>query len=133
MYPVVERTLFSLAYEGRYHSSRVTAERPPFTFFDPPANALNRVDHIFTAAFVQAITDKFLAQPVYRYKFTHYTGGVRRADHLHSIGLSLHYFFSEWLSLRGFITYDTRISDLTQVPDYNKLDAGGGLNITWRF
>jgi len=91
------------------------------------------VDHIVTAAYSHLFTPRLLAQPYYRFKLTQFIGDLDRDDYLHSIGLSVHFFFNRYASIRAFIAQDWRDSSLSSVPEYNKLDAGGGVTVALRF
>ena len=71
-------------------------------------------------------------QPYYRFQYTHFTEGEDRNDYLHSLGLGIYYFFTEQFSVRGFVSYDIRQSNIV-LAEYKKLDAGVVVNFNFRF
>ena len=79
------------------------------------------------------MTTKLIAQPYYRFKYAHFTGDLTRDDYLHSVGVALQYFFTPQFSARAFVDYALKESSNRAVPDYRKLDAGAGLNVSFRF
>lgn len=136
--PFTKTEVFSIGYSGQMRWADFDPELgllPGVTngMTTAAEDALDRVDHIFTVALTHAITQKLITQPYYRYKFTHFIGDLDRHDHLHTVGVSLNYFFTPWASVRGFFGYDWRESSLSSVPDYEKLDTGGGVNFTLLF
>ena len=74
-----------------------------------------------------------MVQPFYRFKYTHFTSGRDRDDYLNSFGVAVHCFFTPQVSLRAFVSYDIKDSSNSATPDYDKLDTGGGVNLTVRF
>jgi hypothetical protein len=73
-----------------------------------------------------------ILQPFYRCQFTHYTR-IDRTDLLNSFGLALSCPITKQITLRTFVGYDTQTTDGFYVQNYQKLDAGAGLNLTVRF
>ena len=47
--------------------------------------------------------------------------------------LGLHYFINSNCSLRTYMSYDQRSTHDSPVPDFSKLNAGGGVNLTISF
>ncbi len=125
-FTVNENGAFALGYMGDY---RFTSVDTPPTVLDDDSN--DRTDHSLFAAWTQQLCPHSLAQPFYRYTFTHFTARGSRDDQLHSLGVALYFFFTPQVSLRTFVSYDVRKSDSAQ--DYRKLDAGGGVNLTVKF
>ena len=64
---------------------------------------------------------------------TRYGSQSARFDYLHSFGLSTYVTLHQNVSLRGFLSYEIKDSDAPKVPDYQKFDIGGGLNLNVRF
>ncbi|MBI3851101.1 MAG: hypothetical protein HY298_12615 [Verrucomicrobia bacterium] len=125
LFPFCETTVLSLGYEGTYRFTSADAVA---------ASDLNdRTDHILLASCTHFVTPKLIAQPYYRFKYTHFTGGVPREDFLNSVGLTLQYAFTRQFSARVFVDYSLKESSNPAVPDYRKLDAGAGLNLSLRF
>lgn len=116
----------ALGYEGIYHDSRVG-------FILPPTSGLaDRLDSSFFAAATAVWRERFVGQAFYRYRYTDLQDSGR-SDNLHTVGASLYYFFTNRLSLRTYLTYDSRNSRGTPVPDFNRLNAGVGVNFTLPF
>ena len=122
-----ERAAFLAGYQGSYHFS---AAPPTPGRTDRQRN--DRVDHALLLHFSYALHPQVVAAPYYRFQFSDYTH-QRREDLLHSFGLSLGWFCTRNISLRGFVGYDLRESSDPLAPDYRKLDAGGGLNLVFQF
>jgi hypothetical protein len=125
-FPISDRALFSLGYQGAYHLT----ETDPI----PTTDALNRWDTAFMASFTYAMTPKLVLQPYYRFQWSEYMNWPnRRSDLLHSFGFMTGYFFTDKLSARVFITYDKRNTTEPILPDYENYNIGIGLNFTYRF
>jgi hypothetical protein len=130
---------FSIAYEGDY---RVTEAAPPqveiktFPVNSPPvvySDTFNdRSDQSLVLIGNWQLCPRLLLQPFYRLQFTHYTS-IKRDDWLNSFGLTLYCPVTKQISLRTFVGYDTFKTDGFYVQNYQKLDAGAGLNLTVRF
>jgi hypothetical protein len=126
LFPVCERAVFSLGYEGDYRFSEAN------TFSNRDFN--DRTDHAAYALCTMELCKYALLQPYYRFKYTRFTADTDRQDYLHSVGVALYCFITPQFSLRAFAGYDWKSSDGRNAgPDYDKLDAGGGLNLTLRF
>lgn len=123
-FPIGEKSLVSLAYQGNYHITRVDG---------PMASVNDRTDQIVALTYSQQVIPKLILQPYLRVQFTYYTDSSSRKDLLYSMGTSLTYFFTNWASIRTFVSYDIRESSDSIVQDYHKLDAGGGLSATFLF
>ncbi len=132
-FQLCESVAVAVRYEGDYR----------FTQSAPPA-ALHPSSPKFTAAFNDR-TDQSLAvigswricrhavlQPFYRFQFSHFTQ-IQRDDFLNSFGLALIFPLTAQISVRTFVSYDLATTDGFYVQDYQKLDAGGGVNLTIRF
>jgi hypothetical protein len=126
LFPLDDKTVISLGYEGDYRFSEGD------TVFDKDFN--DRTDHAFFAGCTRTLCRQAVIQPYYRFKYTHFTSGVDRQDYLHSFGVALYCFFTPQISVRAFVGYDLKSSDgRNSVSDYDRLDAGGGVNLTIRF
>lgn len=123
------RAALTVGYEGIYH---FVNQNSNYVFF--PMNSNERVDNIGFVSLTTAICSRVVAQPYYRFKYAHFTdvlGG--RDDYLHSFGLGLYAFITRQVTVRAFISYEIRDSSNAAISDYNKLDFGGGANVTVRF
>ena len=122
---ISSESLLVIGYEGNYHHTEV----------DPLPNAYinDRMDHILTLSYLHQITSKILLQPYYRFTYTDFWENGDRNDFLHSIGLITSYHFNRWANLRLCGNYDKRETDDPLIPDYKKIDAGGGATLIFRF
>lgn len=125
-FPLNDKMAVSLGYEGDYRFTKGDVA------LDKDFN--DRTDQALFAAWTQTLCPQALVQPYYRFKYTHFTAGGDRDDHLHSLGLALHCFFTPQISLRAFVGYDLKESrGRDSAEDYRRLESGGGLNLTIRF
>ena len=123
----------SVGYEGDY---RFTRAEPPgvVTNTSPvyPDSFNDRTDHSLVIVANWQLCSHAILQPFYRLQYSHYTQ-IAREDWLNSFGLTLHCPITKNISLRAFVGYDILNTDGFYVQDYQKLDAGGGVNLTVRF
>jgi hypothetical protein len=136
---VCDRSMVSLAYLGSYH---FTDEKAPVIFspspIDPnlldslfPSDRSERWEHTFLAAYSVALPHHFVAQPYYRFQYSEF---VNADDclRLHTVGLGIGWIPCENFSVRGFVGYNWQDASNSNA-EYEKLDAGGGINLTFRF
>ncbi len=128
-FPLGERQLFRIGYQGEYHLTSVDPV-PPLL----PPGRNNRIDQILLASYTHAFNAHLLAQPFYRFQYSGYTqSGANRNDFLNTLGVAMAWNFNSHISVRVFTTYDYKESDNPLIPDYRKFDAGGGLSLLFRF
>ncbi|MBA4148302.1 MAG: hypothetical protein H0X66_09315 [Verrucomicrobia bacterium] len=126
-WPIGENKLVSAGYRGFYHFSDTE------TFFTP-SNVNDRTDHSLTFSYAHEILPKLVLQPFYRFQYTYYTEVNKRHDLLHELGLALGYRFNNCASVRTFVGYQIKdASSKSFLPDYEKLDAGIGATLVFRF
>ena len=123
-----EGMVVSLAYEGDYRFANT--DLPPPTL---NADFESRTDHSLIVSLTHNLCPQAIVQPYYRFKYTHFTQGENRDDYLNSFGLALYCAITRQITLRGFVGYDILNTNSELVPDYTRLDAGGGINLTIRF
>ena len=131
---VCKRSMVTLAYLGSYH----------FTDEDPPVvngNGLlltglkddrsKRWEHTLLAAYTVGLPFDLAAQPYYRFQFNDF----EHTDNylIHTVGFSAGWYPCENFSVRGFVGYNWSDASDSRVPEYEKLDVGGGLTATLRF
>jgi len=136
---VCDRSMVSLAYLGSYH---FTDEDPPQSFPVPippaladrffPSDRSERWEHTFVAAYSVALPAKFVAQPFYRFQYSDFVNTDERLR-LHTVGLGLGWIPYENFAMRVFGAYNWQDASNNRGPEYEKLDAGAGLNVTLRF
>ncbi len=125
--PLTQTASLSVGYEGDY---RVTETQLP-----PVGYGGNYNDRTDQSAFIVGnwrLCRYAILQPFYRFEYSHYTR-VHRDDFLHSFGLTLLCPVTKNVAVRGFVGYDDLNTDGLFAQDYEKLDAGGGLNFFVRF
>jgi len=128
LFPLCESSVLAVGYAGDY---RFTDEDVPFFI---PSDLNDRTDHSLFVNFTTAVCKHAVVQPYYRFKYTHFTDDlVDRDDYLHSFGIAVHCFLTRNISVRAFVNYEILESSNQFVPEYNKLDAGGGVNFNIRF
>jgi hypothetical protein len=96
----------------------------------------NRLDQALDFTLTWQVSPKIFVGPFYYFQYSHYPNyfaGQSRNDFLNTLGLSVDYCFNSWSSVRLFFDYEIRDSDASLVPDYQKLDAGGGLSANLKF
>ncbi len=126
-----ETKSLTFAWQMNYHvtdSPDALASVPP-----APRNTNDRMDNSLLAAYTHVFGPKLAVQPYYRLLLTRYGSQSARFDYLHSFGLSAYVTLHQNVSLRGFLSYEIKDSDSPTVPDYQKFDIGGGLNLNVRF
>lgn len=124
-----ENKSIMIGYEGDY---RFTETQNPI--FLEKDNYNDRTDHSFVLVGNWRLCSHAIVQPFYRLQysnFTHIRSG--REDWLNSFGIALQLPFTQNIALRAFVSYDTLHTDNSYYQNYDKLDAGGGLNLTVRF
>lgn len=128
-FPLNNTAIVSVGYEGDYRFSDFNNGALPLA-----SDYNDRIDQGVFASLTQTLGSRALLQPYYRFKYTHFTaGGVDRDDCLNSFGVALYWFFTPRVSTRVFANYDLRNSSAAGIAEYSKLDAGVGLNLTFRF
>jgi len=128
IFPLYETGALSVGYAGDYRFAETDLPPPGFN-----SDFNSRTDHSLNVAFTQSLCRHAVLQPYYRFKYTKFTEGDERDDYLHSFGVAVHCFFTQQVGLRAFAGYDMLETSNPNIPDYRRLDAGGGLNLTFRF
>jgi len=128
-YAINDNVGLSLAYNFYYH---ITQTDPV-----PYGNMNDRYDNSLTLTYTQQIIPRLVAQPYYRYTFTDYSGPtVKRSDMLHTVGMTMAYYFNNWASVRTFVSYDTNNSHgnpTSSAFNYENINTGGGVNLTFKY
>jgi hypothetical protein len=132
---VCDRSMISLAYLGSYHFAD---EDPPMVQRPPdirlgriPRDRSARWEHTFLAAYSLALPRHFVVQPYYRYQFTDFVN-LEDCVRLHTLGVGVGWIPCESFAIRAFFGYNWQRSD-NRSAEYEKLDAGAGVNLTVRF
>lgn len=129
--PVCDKSALAVSYDGDYRFTRVA---PLFSEFST-SDASDRTDHTLALTFTEVICSHAVFQPYYRMQYTHFTAYPEgpRNDYLNSVGAGLYFLICPNFSVRTFVNYDLLTSGNPRVPDYRKLDAGGGIDVSVRF
>ncbi|HUR46487.1 MAG TPA: hypothetical protein VMZ27_11475 [Candidatus Saccharimonadales bacterium] len=128
IFPLDENKAFTIGYEGDYRFTDTARPLPSFT-----DDFNDRTDHSLFVAYSQSLCRSAAIQPYYHFQYTRFTQGESRNDYLHSFGVALYCSITPQLGVRAFVGYDILDTNSGIAPDYRKLDAGGGLNLTLRF
>ena len=128
LFPLDQTKALTIGYEVDYRFTGT--DRPPASF---NSDFNDRTDQSLFATYTQRLCPAATVQPYYRFQYTHFTKGGSRNDYLHSFGLALYCPVTRQIGLRAFVGYDIMDTNSQLVPDYKKLDAGGGVNLTIRF
>ena len=131
VFPLNGKAAFSLGYEGNYHFSDSANALPPFSQNDFD----DRTDQMLAATYVQMLGKYAVIQPYYLFKYTYFTQSTTGSPNvcLNSFGLALYWILCPNCNVRAFVGYDIKNSDNSSVPEYHQFDAGGGVNIAFKF
>jgi hypothetical protein len=125
-----DEMVLTAEYFGDYRFTNVD----PIAVLGLPSNINDRTDHGIRIQYSHELLENFYVQPWYRFQYTYWTqvaGGQN--DFLNTVGLTFSYVFTDWCSVRTFVTYDTKDSDVPFISDYDNLNAGGGVSLSVRF
>jgi hypothetical protein len=137
-----ETMLFAIGNEVQYHFSEVPATTVNIggggtIAGTGPADINNRLDDIVSLTYAWQITRQMVLQPYYRFQYSYYRYDTlatsSRNDYLHTVGVTLYYFFNRNASLRTFFNYSLKQSDDPYTPAYHEYDGGLGaaLDVTF--
>ncbi|MGO8766541.1 MAG: hypothetical protein ACLQSR_15560, partial [Limisphaerales bacterium] len=126
-FPLTPTTGITVGYDGDY---RVTGTHNPPTGYGENYN--DRTDQSLFIVGNWQLCRYAVLQPFYRFEYSHYTR-VHRDDFLHSFGLTAYCPVTKNVAVRAFVGYDDLNTDGLFAQDYEKLDAGGGINLLVRF
>ena len=118
-----------VGYEGDY---RFTETQHPLPVNGSDYN--DRTDQSFVLVGSWKLCSHAIVQPFYRLQysdFSHIQNG--REDWLNTFGIALQLPITQNVALRTFVSYETLNSSSSYVQNYDKLDIGGGLNLSVRF
>lgn len=128
-FQLCEKTSIVIGYEGDY---RFTETQNPV-----PLNRDNyndRTDHSLVLVGNWQLCAHASVQPFYRLQYSYYpevSGG--RKDWLNTVGVALNFPITRNIALRTFVSYETLNTDGAFAQSYEKVDIGGGLNLSVRF
>lgn len=126
-FPVSEMAAWMASVEARYRWSDTDPR------LNQPDRSINdRFEQTVTLGYSRVCLDRLVLQPYWRLQFSQFTR-TSRNDLLSSAGLSATWFFHQNLAIRFFGSYDAKDSDDPSIPDYRKVDAGGGIHLSLRF
>ena len=131
LFQTSQNSLISASLQTDYHFGWVN---------NSPSDAQDRLDETFSLAYSWQPVQRVVIQPYYRLTYTYYQFNTAhtsdRDDYLNSVGLSAAYYFTPWLALQAFASYDARSSDDNSVganQGYQDYNVGLDLTATFRF
>ena len=122
-----DRQMISLAYEGDYRVTDTANVTAP-----DGSNFYDRTDHSLLIVGSWQLCQHAMLQPSIRLQYTHYTA-TSRDDLLQTLGLAIYCPLTQQITLRAYLSYDSLNTEGNRAKNYQKLDVGGGLNLTVRF
>lgn len=117
----------AIGYEGDY---RFTESQLPPAGLGTDFN--NRTDHSLVLVGSWRLCEHAFLQPSYRVQYSYFPN-VNRQDWLNTVGLALYCPLTQNIALRIFASYDTMHTDGFFTQSYDKLDLGGGVNLSVSF
>lgn len=142
--PFGEKSALSATYLGDY---RFTSSQRNF-FSDSPGGDINdRMDHSLLLAWTQVLTKQLVFQPFYEFKYTRFAQQqntftinpttfaevfATRNDYLNTVGAGVYWLVCPNCIVRGFVNYNNLKSSISAV-EYREYDAGGGVDVSFRF
>lgn len=133
--PLNDQAAFAVGYTGDYRFSDIAPFHPSAFVPIPPTDLADRTDHALFASYTQSLCPHAAVQPYAQARFTHFTRSTvgERNDLVTTLGVALYWTVCSHCELRGFVDYNLRGSDNSAVAEYRQFDAGGGVNLTFRF
>jgi hypothetical protein len=134
LFTLGQNMAFSVSYQMLYHFTRV----PAVAFSATPTDVNDRWDNILSFTLSYQPVPKLLIQPYYSFEETYYSRdpfsatSTSRNDLLNSLGISIAYYFTPQLSLRGFVSGQVRESD-NPVANYKNFNLGVDASFDYRF
>jgi hypothetical protein len=122
-----KKQCLSLAYEGNYRLTDTANTLPGVG-----SGFNDRSDQSLVIVGSWKLCSHAILQPSCRFQYTHYTA-ISRDDILSSFGLAIYCPLRDNVALRAFVNYGNFSTDAANASDYEKLDAGFGLNFAVRF
>jgi hypothetical protein len=140
-FPVNDRLIFIVGGQFSYHLTDTTALLIGTNLLTGKT-VNDRYDVIGNVSFSYEVLPKLIVQPLYRFQYTHYwrfadsvsgPAAASRVDFVHTVGISVAYYFNKNVAARVFAGYERRDSDFSSAYDYHKFDGGGGVSLLVRF
>lgn len=126
---VTENKSIIVGYEGDYRFTETQNHLPLNS-----GRYLDRADHSLMILGNWHLCSHAILQPYYRLQYSGYSDyRSGREDWLNSFGLALQLPITQNVSLRTFVNYDTMHTDGAYAQNFEKLDAGLGVNLSVRF
>ncbi len=131
VFAINDKMLFSISDQIDYHFTQV----PPVDGIRSDVN--DRFDDAITFTFSWQMTRHLVLQPYYRFQYSNYQENTLltsdRNDYLHTVGLTLAYYFNKNVSLRAFFNYNRKQTDDPNTPAYHEYDGGLGMSLDFKF
>lgn len=131
VFPIGDKFLFVVGSQVDYHFTEVPAAG------GNPTEINNRFDAAANLALSWQMTRHFILQPYYRFQYSNYRYNSfttsDRNDYLHSLGVTLVYYFNSNLSVRTFFNYNIKQSDDPSLSAYHEYNGGVGGTLNFSF
>jgi hypothetical protein len=131
VFAINDHLLLTISDQIDYHFTQVPS------FFGSRTDVNDRFDDAITFTFSWQMTRHLVLQPYYRFQYSNYQENTLltsdRNDYLHTVGITLAYYFNKNVSLRAFFNYNRKQSDDPNTPAYHELDGGLGASLDFKF
>ena len=124
-------TVFGLWRQQRLGSRMILYYGYQLDWLPTNVPTLDRVYNALYGGLNVPLTDKILAQLLYRLQVQTYLG-ADRTDWNHQVNLAVTYAFNRWIAARAFASYGANHSTQS-VFSYRAVNAGAGLNLDFKF
>ncbi len=130
-YPITDKLLFVAGNQIDYHFTDVPSTPGTSTQIN------NRFDDIVNLGLNWQLTRQLSLQPYGRFQYSLYRHNTlqtsARTDYLYSTGVTLTYYFNQYLSLRTFFNYNFKQTDDAFSPAYHEYNGGIGGMLSFNF
>jgi hypothetical protein len=131
VFTINDNMLFTIDDQVDYHFTEVPS------LFGSRTDVNDRLDDAITFTFSWQMTRHLILQPYYRFEYSNYQHNTLltgdRNDYLHTVGVTLAYYFNKNASLRVFFNYNRKQSDDAFTPAYHEYDGGLALSLDFKF
>jgi hypothetical protein len=132
VFTINDNMLFTISDQVDYHFTQV-----PVIPGGSRTDINDRLDDAVTFTFSWQMTRHLILQPYYRFEYSDYQENTlmnsNRNDFLHTVGITLAYYFNKSASLRVFFNYSRKQSDDAFTPAYHEYDGGVGVSLDFKF
>jgi predicted porin len=131
VFTINDNLLFTIGDQADYHFTAVPS------LYGSRTDVNDRFDDAITFTLSWQMTRHLILQPYYRFEYSNYLHNTLltgdRNDYLHTVGITLAYYFNNNVSLRVFFNYNRKQSDDPLTPAYHEYDGGLGASLDFKF